>query len=186
MALRPMQEGDAMSDVIRTSNPSSVWVVFSNATGSPYAGLTPSPRAVEYRLAPETCELQADPQDKEQIHHLERRIRELTEQLNCLKLDRHSLKAAAETIMQQPDAWLVLEEDGYRYLSGGEGQARERMSRHGGVLYPLYRGSQKASECLHFWLVKGPPRNPPDEQPCANGCGLLWKDRPAVNGGEGT
>lgn len=54
MALRPMQEGDAMSDVIRTSNPSSVWVVFSNATGSPYAGLTPSPRAVEYRLAPET------------------------------------------------------------------------------------------------------------------------------------
>lgn len=35
-----------------------------------------------------------DPQDKEQIRHLERRIRELTEQMNCMRLDAHALKAS--------------------------------------------------------------------------------------------
>jgi hypothetical protein len=55
-----------------------------------------------------------------------------------------ALRVAVET-SATPDAWLVLSADGWRYLSGGEGDARQRMHNPTDELYPLYRGELKAN-----------------------------------------
>lgn len=52
-------------------------------------------------------------------------------------------RAALRPIDAKPDAWLVVRpDDEYRYLSGGEGEARTRM-RPSDALYPLYRGARQ-------------------------------------------
>lgn len=44
----------------------------------------------------------------------------------------------------KPDAWLVVEPDGWRYLSAGEGDAMAHVAErgNGGTVYPLYRLAQ--------------------------------------------
>lgn len=49
-SLGPIADGPAAL----TSNPESVWLVFSNATGTPYPATPTSPGAVEYRRVVET------------------------------------------------------------------------------------------------------------------------------------
>jgi hypothetical protein len=51
---------------------------------------------------------------------------------------------AAHEPGEVPDAWLVIEPDGWRYLSGGEGDAKAHIEErgNGGKVYPLYRAAQ--------------------------------------------
>lgn len=44
----------------------------------------------------------------------------------------------------------------------------------------LFEDLWKIRTCQHSWTVKGPPGNPGAEQPCDNGCGLLWKNRETI------
>lgn len=62
------------------------------------------------------------------------------------------------------------------------------IARHFPDSYLAPRPAQETSEslpvcatndALHSWSVKGHIGNPTPEQLCENGCGLMWKDRPA-------
>lgn len=100
---------------------------------------------------------------------------------------KHAKPTAPET-RASPDAWLVLEEDGYRFLSGGEGQARERMSQHGGTLHPLYRSARayrhKDCICEHEYDLTVPAKaNEPQFILCPCGCGtsIPWPTSAKAN-----
>jgi len=64
---------------------------------------------------------------------------------------RHFAGCSGETKPQPPvvtpDAWLVIEPDGWRYLSGGEGDARAHIEQrgNGGTLHPLYRAAPETN-----------------------------------------
>ena len=58
----------------------------------------------------------------------------------CNEITTALEKVPGETL-GEPDAWLVIGPDGWRYLSAGEGDARMRAEKHRGEIHPLYRRS---------------------------------------------
>jgi hypothetical protein len=54
----------------------------------------------------------------------------------------------------RPDAWLVVDGDGWRYLAGGEGDARARLEGHPErALYPLYRSARETTAPPSPWIA---------------------------------